>query len=99
MEEHEMRLTSTSSLRWLPALALAGLAALLSGRHPSQTVTAEPSVVDLGRIAQYAPAAGVTQITNRGRRPVRVSWAQPSCGCTQSRLSSLLLLPGRPTPL
>jgi hypothetical protein len=54
----------------------------------------ENTIIDVGDIKQYTPKDVTFKFTNTGGKPVIITNAQGSCGCTQIDYSKKPVLPG-----
>ncbi|MCF6364743.1 MAG: DUF1573 domain-containing protein [Bacteroidales bacterium] len=55
--------------------------------------------VDLGEIKQYNPTEAVFKFTNKGGKPIIITNAKGSCGCTDIEYSKKPILPGQSTEI
>lgn len=55
----------------------------------------EKKVIDLGEIKQYNPKDVVFKFTNKGGKPIIITNAKGSCGCTEIDYSKKPILPGK----
>jgi hypothetical protein len=59
----------------------------------------EKSIIDLGTIKQYHPAQAIFSFKNIGGKPVIITSAKGSCGCTDIDYSKKPVLPGEITSI
>lgn len=55
--------------------------------------------IDLGKIKQYNPTEAVFKFTNKGGKPIIITNAKGSCGCTEIEYSKRPVLPGKSTEI
>lgn len=66
---------------------------LSSGKEAE--VVWEKTNIDLGEIKQYNPKYVVFKFTNKGGKPIIITNAKGSCGCTEIEYSKKPILPGK----
>ncbi len=59
----------------------------------------ESKLVDFGEIKQYNPKEAVFIFTNNGGKPIIITNAKGSCGCTEIEYSKKPVLPGKSTEI
>ncbi|MCF6184858.1 MAG: DUF1573 domain-containing protein [Bacteroidales bacterium] len=59
----------------------------------------EKKIIDLGTIKQYHPAEAVFKFTNIGGKPIIITNAKGSCGCTDIDYPKKPVLPGETTEI
>ncbi len=57
------------------------------------------TLVDFGEIKQYNPKEAVFIFTNNGGKPIIITNAKGSCGCTEIEYSKKPVLPGKSTEI
>lgn len=59
----------------------------------------ESKLVDFGEIKQYNPKEAIFKFTNKGGKPIIITNAKGSCGCTEIEFSKKPVLPGKSTEI
>ncbi len=59
----------------------------------------ETTLIDLGNVKQYNPAEAVFTLTNTGGKPIIITSAKGSCGCTEIEFSKQPVMPGKTTEI
>ncbi len=70
---------------------------LSSGKEAE--VVWETMNIDLGEIKQYNPTDVVFKFINKGGKPIIITNAKGSCGCTEIEYSRKPILPGKSTEI
>lgn len=59
----------------------------------------ESKIIDIGDIQQYNRQEIIYKLTNVGGKPIIISNAKGSCGCTEIKFSKRPILPGKTTSI
>ena len=57
----------------------------------------EDTIIDIGDVKQYNPQEVIYKLTNVGGKPIVITNAKGSCGCTEIEFSKRPILPGKTT--